>query len=309
MAPGRRHDGPAGYPPPLKRLGQHFLSDPRILDRIVDTLALDGSETVVEIGPGRGGLTDRIAPRAARVVVIEIDRALAGLLRTKYAGQSKVEVIEADALTVSFADAARGLGDSGDTDRRPGAFADSGDGGYVVVGNVPYYITTPLLFHSLVPPRPSRAVFLVQREVAERIVAPAGSESYGALSANVQAIADARIMFRVPPGAFQPPPKVDSAVIRIASLGSPVITRDEEGPFRKLVQGAFGLRRKQMRKVVRTLTGLSAVDAERILESSGVDAEARPETLAPERFAAILRALRDKNAELRDDAPGLSPDS
>lgn len=304
----RRHDGSEGFPPPLKRLGQHFLSDPRILDRIVDALALDGSETVVEIGPGRGGLTDRIAPRAARVVVIEIDRALAGLLRTKYAGQSKIEVIEADALTVRFPDAARGTLASGDSASHPKPPGEGADGGYVVVGNVPYYITTPLLFHSLVPPRPSRAVFLVQREVAERIVAPAGSESYGALSANVQAIADARIMFRVPPGAFQPPPKVDSAVIRIASLPSPVISRDEEVPFRKLVQGAFGLRRKQMRKVVRTLTGLNATDAERILASAGVDAEARPEVLSPERFAAILRALRDRNAELRD-APGLSPDS
>jgi len=124
----------------------------------------------------------------------------------------------------------------------------------------------------------------------------------------VQAIADARIMFRVPPGAFQPPPKVDSAVIRIASLPSPVIARDEEIPFRKLVQGAFGLRRKQMRKVIRTLTGLGAPAAEAVLEASQVDPEARPETLGPERFAAILRALRDRRAELREGGE-LSPGS
>jgi 16S rRNA (adenine1518-N6/adenine1519-N6)-dimethyltransferase len=304
MAPPRR-GASDGFPPTLKRLGQHFLSDPRILDRIADALALTGEETVVEIGPGRGGLTDRLILRAARVVVIEIDRALAALLRTRYAHEPKVEVIERDALTVTFADAARGAAGAVSSD--VGAAA-APDGPWVVVGNVPYYITTPLLFHSLVPPRPSHAVFLVQREVAERIVAPAGSESYGALSVNVQALADARIVFRVPPGAFQPPPKVDSAVIRIASLATPLITRDEEVPFRKLVQGAFSFRRKQMRKVVRTLTGLSPADADAVLASSGVDPEVRPETLGPERFAALLRALRARHTDVRapDD---LSPDS
>ena len=178
----------------------------------------------------------------------------------------------------------------------------------MVVGNVPYYITTPLLFHSLVPPRPSCAVFLVQREVAERIVAPAGSESYGALSANVQAVAEARIVFRVPPGAFQPPPKVDSAVIRVVSRKAPLLSRDEEASFRKLVQGSFSLRRKQMRKVLRTLTGLSALEAEAVLETAGVDPGVRPETLSPERFAAILRALRARDAGVRDPTE-LSPDS
>jgi 16S rRNA (adenine1518-N6/adenine1519-N6)-dimethyltransferase len=128
------------------------------------------------------------------------------------------------------------------------------------------------------------------------------------LSANVQAIADARIMFRVPPGAFQPPPKVESAVIRIVARDAPLVSSAEEAPFRKLVQGAFGLRRKQMRKVVRTLTGLGAPEADAVLEASGVEPGVRPETLAPERFAAILRALRARDATLRD-AGDLSPDS
>ena len=323
MAPSRRRDS-ADFPPVLKRLGQHFLSDPRILDRIVGALELAGGETVVEIGPGRGGLTDRLIPHAGRVAVIEVDRALAAFLRTKYAAEPRVQVIERDALTVNLAAAAAGtvedssatVSAAAGTERGadPTAGAERHDesgaraSSYIVVGNVPYYITTPLLFHSLVPPRPTRAVFLVQREVAERIVAPAGSDAYGALSANVQAVADAQIMFRVPPGAFQPPPKVDSAVIRIVSREQPLISRDEEAPFRKLVQGAFGLRRKQMRKVVRTLTGLSAMDAEAVLETAAVDPGLRPETLPPERFAAILRALKARDAALRDVA-GLSPDS
>jgi 16S rRNA (adenine1518-N6/adenine1519-N6)-dimethyltransferase len=309
MAPPRRRDASESFPPVLKRLGQHFLSDPRILDRIVEALALEGTETVVEIGPGRGGLTDRLVRRAGRVAVIEVDRALAALLRTKYAGEPKVDVIERDALKVRLADAALGtIGASGEEAASDDAAVELAAVDYVVVGNVPYYITTPLLFHSLVPPRPSRAVFLVQREVAERIVAPAGSESYGALSVNVQAIADARIVFRVPPGAFQPPPKVDSAVIRIASLDRPLISRDEEVPFRKLVQGAFGLRRKQMRKVVRMLTGLTALEADAVLAASGIDPEVRPETLDPAQFAALLRVLRARNAG-PGGAADVSPDS
>ena len=297
MTPPRDRSSASGFPPALKRLGQHFLSDPRILDRIVDALALEGHETVVEIGPGRGGLTDRIVPRASRVVVIEIDRALAAMLRTRYATEPKVQVIERDALSVSLAAAAGG--DLADAVAVPGGGVPApGEPRYVVVGNVPYYITTPLLFHALARPRPSRAVFLVQREVAERIVAPAGSEAYGALSANVQAIADARIMFRVPPGAFQPPPKVDSAVIRIEALAQPLIQPDEERTFRTLVQGAFGLRRKQMRKVLRTLTGLDAPTAESVLAAAGVEADVRPETLGPDRFARILRELRARGREV-----------
>jgi 16S rRNA (adenine1518-N6/adenine1519-N6)-dimethyltransferase len=309
MAPPRRGRPRDDFPPILKRLGQHFLSDPRILDRIVDALALEGHETVVEIGPGRGGLTDRLIPRAGRIVVIEVDGALASLLRKRYEGEPKVEVIERDALEVSLAEAALGAMSTRSESRSAqagGSDAEVAD--FVVVGNVPYYITTPLLFHTLVPPRPSHAVFLVQREVAERIVAPAGSESYGALSANVQAVAEARIMFRVPPGAFQPPPKVDSAVIRIAALDSPLIGREEEEPFRKLVQGAFGLRRKQMRNVLRTLTGMNAPDAEAVLESCGVEPEARPEVLDPSRFAAILRTLRARGDALKA-ASDVTPDS
>ena len=321
MTPPRDRSSASGFPPPLKGLGQHFLSDPRILDRIAEALALRGDETVVEIGPGRGGLTDRLRPRAGRVVVIEIDRALAAMLRARYADEPRVEVVEADALEVHLADAARGTAQGREVraDLYGAAAEESAGAGrmsdeprdhidYVVVGNVPYYITTPLLFHSLLRPRPSRAVFLVQREVAERIVSPAGSESYGALSANVQALAEARILFRVPPGAFQPPPKVDSAVIRIAPLADPLVRPEEERSFRTLVQGAFGLRRKQMRKVLRTLTGIDAQEAESVLAVAGVDPDVRPETLGPDRFAGILRALGDraKHVELR---PDVIPDS
>lgn len=262
--------GPPGrYPPTLKRFGQHFLTDTRVLDRIVDALALTGDETVLEVGPGRGVLTDRLVPRTRRLVAIELDRALAALLRERYRSSPHVEIVEADVLAQPLAALAGGP--------------------YVLAGNVPYYITTPILFHALAPPRPLRAVFLVQREVAERVVAAPGSKTYGALSVNVQAAARAELVLQVPPGAFSPPPKVDSAVLRVTPRHDPAVPEAAADSFRRFVIGAFGLRRKQMRRVVRTILSLDAERAEALLRRAGVDPDARPETLTPEEFAAVVQ--------------------
>lgn len=264
--------GPTGgsrRPPPIRKsLGQHFLNDKRILQRIVDALDLTGAETVVEIGPGRGSLTELLVVRAKRLVLIEYDRALAANLRERYAKTPHVQIIEADVLAVNLADAANSP--------------------YVLVGNVPYYITTPILFHALAAPRPDRAVYLVQREVADRIVAAPGSSDYGALSVNVQGFARARMLFRVAPGSFVPPPKVESAVVRIDPRDDPVVGQESEAAFRRFVQDAFGMRRKQMRRVLREVCGLSADRAEAILAAAGIDATARPETLSPEQFASVF---------------------
>lgn len=257
-------------PPIRKSLGQHFLNDPRILGRIADALELTGAEHVIEIGPGRGALTEVLLPRVGRLDVIEYDRALAEILRRRYVGDARVTVVERDVLEVNLGELAGGP--------------------YVVVGNVPYYITTPILFHCLTRPRPERSVYLVQREVAERIVARPGSHEYGALSANVQAVASAELLFRVPAGAFRPPPKVESAVVRIAPRSDPAVRAEEEAAFRALVQGAFGFRRKQMRRVVRALWSVDAPVAEELLASAGVDPMVRPETLPPEAFARLLRS-------------------
>jgi 16S rRNA (adenine1518-N6/adenine1519-N6)-dimethyltransferase len=132
-------------------------------------------------------------------------------------------------------------------------------------------------------------VYLVQREVAERIVAPAGDRAYGALSANIQAVARAELLFRVPAGAFRPPPKVESAVVRLTPRAEAAIREDEEEPYRLFVQAAFGMRRKQMRRVLRELWSLDAAQAEAILVDAGIDPAVRPETLAPEQFARVLR--------------------
>jgi 16S rRNA (adenine1518-N6/adenine1519-N6)-dimethyltransferase len=259
-----------GLPPVRKSLGQHFLNDTRILQRIVDALELSGNETVLEIGPGRGSLTELLLPRAKRLVLIEYDRMLAANLRERYAAAPNVSIIEADVLTVNLGDAARGP--------------------YHLVGNVPYYITTPILFHALAAPRPERAVYLVQREVADRIVAAPGSDDYGALSVNVQGFAHARSLFRVAPGAFLPPPRVESAVVRIDPRGDPVVGPAMEAGYRRFVQESFGMRRKQMRRVLREILEISADVAAELLAAASVAAEARPETLSPAEFAALYRA-------------------
>ncbi|MFL5616741.1 MAG: 16S rRNA (adenine(1518)-N(6)/adenine(1519)-N(6))-dimethyltransferase RsmA [Gemmatimonadaceae bacterium] len=259
-----------------KSLGQHFLNDKRILGRIVDALELTGNETVVEIGPGRGALTELLLPRARGVVAIEYDRQLAQLLRTRYEGDDRLTVVEDDVLKADIATLAGGP--------------------FVVAGNVPYYITTPILFQGLTRPRAERAVYLIQREVAERIVAPPGGREYGALSVNVQALATAELLFRVPAGAFNPPPKVESALLRIVPRPDPAVNAAEEESFRVFVQGAFGLRRKQMRRVLRELWSLDAASADAILHEAGVDAESRPETLSPTTFAQLHR-LRPGTAD------------
>ena len=267
-------EGSRRLPPVRKSLGQHFLNDRGILQRIVDALELRGDETVIEIGPGRGSLTALLAPCAKRLILIEYDRALAALLRDRYASTPSVSVVEADVLTVSLGDVAAGP--------------------YVLVGNVPYYITTPILFHALGAPRPERAVYLVQREVAERIVAKPGSDEYGALSVNVQAVAVPKLLFRVAPGSFQPPPKVESAVVRIEPRADSVIASGEEERYRRLVIDSFGLRRKQLRRVLRSVLRLDVEQADALLARAQLDPMVRPETLSPDDFARLLRAQSSK---------------
>jgi 16S rRNA (adenine1518-N6/adenine1519-N6)-dimethyltransferase len=261
-------------PPARKRFGQHFLRDRSALERIANALQLTGTETVVEIGPGRGALTDLLAPRAGRLLAVELDRDLAAMLRDRYAKRPNVLIVEADVLEVDL-----------------GALAA---GPFVLVGNVPYYITTPILFHALRPPRPERAVYLVQREVAERVVAAPGSKEYGALSVNVQGFARAEILFRVPAGAFSPPPKVESAVIRVTPRDDPVVPPETEERYRSFVQAAFGLRRKQMRRVLRTVLNASVEQADEMLARAAIDPEARPETLSPADFARVVAAAADR---------------
>jgi 16S rRNA (adenine1518-N6/adenine1519-N6)-dimethyltransferase len=248
------------------RLGQHFLHDPSILGRIADAAAIRPGELVLEIGPGRGGLTRQLAARAPRVVAIEADGRLAAGLAVAFAGQP-VEIVHGDAL------------------RTPWPSAEC------VCGNIPYQITSPLLERALRRPRPRVVVFLVQREVADRLAAPPGSRAYGALSAGVQLVATVERLFSVPRGAFQPPPRVESAVVRITPLRPAPLADAEERATRALIRAAFQRRRQQLRRTLAESAGLARAAAEALLVAVGVAPETRPEMLSPAQFVALARAL------------------
>ena len=241
------------------RLGQHFLSDPTILARIADALDPQPGETVLEIGPGRGTLTDVLLGRGLNVIAIERDRGLAAALATR----TDLTVITGDALKLDW--------------HRYGAVK--------VIGNIPYYITSPLIDKALAPPMPERVIFLVQDEVADRIAAHPGGKTYGALSVGVQAVARVEKLFTVAPGAFRPAPKVRSALIRLTPLAEPLLTPEEVAPLRSFVTACFSRRRKQLKNAV---PGLSAAD----LADLGIDPTARPERLPPEAFVRLLRRSR-----------------
>ena len=262
-------------PPTLKRFGQHFLTDKTILTAIVDALAPTPSDTVIEIGPGRGSLTDILAERAGRLIAVEIDRALAAQLRERYASRANVQIVEGDFL---------------ESDPR----ALAGDR-YLLIGNVPYYITTPIVFKALEPPMPRRSVFLVQREVAERLASEEGSASYGALSVNVAMVATVEEVLRVPAGAFRPPPKVESAVVRLTPKPQPLVALSELRAVRTFVQAAFGQRRKQMQRVLRAVRSLSPQQALAVLSTVGIDPKERPENVSPRQWAALYNSLRNLN--------------
>jgi 16S rRNA (adenine1518-N6/adenine1519-N6)-dimethyltransferase len=253
-----------------RRFGQHFLTDPGILTRIADALAPTREDTVLEVGPGHGGLTAALAERAGRVVAIEKDRELVPVLRARL---PHVTVIEGDALEADW-------------------HALAGPD-FLVAGNIPYNITSPLIDKALAAPRPRRIVFLVQLEVAERVVARPGTAAYGALTVGVQAVAQAERLSTVPAGAFRPRPKVDSAILRLTPLVSPLIVAEEQQAFRRLVVGLFGFRRKQLSRGLRELTGWDAAAVERVLVRVGIEPSHRPEVLAPSTFASLLRALVD----------------
>lgn len=237
----------------MRRLGQHFLSDPRILGRIVDALDPVPGETVLEIGPGKGSLTEALLARGLHVVAIEKDPRLAGAL-----ARANLRVVEGDALRLEWPRVPK------------------------IVGNIPYYITSPLIDKALTPPLPERVVFLVQAEVADRLAASAGTKTYGALSIGVQAVCRVEKLFTVAPGSFKPPPKVRSAVVRLTPLAQPLIRPEEIATFRAFVTACFSQRRKQLKNAV---PGLSANQ----LAELGIDPTLRPERLAPEAFVRLLR--------------------
>jgi 16S rRNA (adenine1518-N6/adenine1519-N6)-dimethyltransferase len=254
-------------------LGQHFLRDPAILDRIVDALDPRPDDAVLEIGPGEGTLTRRLAPRVGWVVAIEKDRRLVAALHPPLPGN--VTLLEGDALDLDWHRGAQRTAHSS----------------LKVIGNIPYQITSPLIEKALEPPLPAVIVFLVQKEVAERVTAAPGGKAYGALSVGVQSVARTERLFTVKAGAFSPPPKVDSAVLRLTPLAEPLVTEVERRAFRAFVVGLFGQRRKQLGRSLRDVASLDRDAAARTIEDAGMDAGARVETVAPADLVRLFRTI------------------
>ena len=254
---------------PKRSLSQNFLSDPRILGRIADAVGATKDDTVLEIGPGKGALTGPLLERAGRVVAIEKDRELIPNLVSRF---SSLVLAEGDALELDWHQLVGGP--------------------FLVAGNIPYNITSPLIDKALTPPRAARVVYLVQKEVAERVAAGPGSKDYGALSVGVQAVAKPERLFTVPKGAFVPVPKVDSAVLRMTPLPQPLISDDEVEPFRRFVVGLFGFRRKQLVRALRDLNGWDAEQGSAVVAKAGFEPTVRGEELSPVEFVTLFRAAR-----------------
>lgn len=259
---------------PKKSLGQNFLVDKNIAERIVREFDPQQDDLVVEIGPGEGALTGLLLERTERLVAIEIDSRAAELVRSRY-GEG-IEVIEEDVLRVNFGAIAARYG----VERLR------------VIGNIPYYITSPILFHLFGERRfVSDAMLMMQREVADRLIAPIRTKDYGILSVMTQSYSLPRRLFDVGPRCFHPVPRVTSAVVRLTFRDIEGITGLEE-THRLLVRNAFGQRRKTLRNSLGGLLSTSE-QRERVFGTSGISETARAEELTPEAFVRLARVYAD----------------
>lgn len=250
-----------------KRFGQNFLHDEQVIARILRVIDPQPGQRVVEIGPGLGALTVPLLDRLGQLDVVELDRDVVPHLRAACAGRGDLRITEADALTVDYRQFA-------------------GDGGPLrLVGNLPYNISSPLLFHLLEQTAAIRDLhFMLQKEVVDRICAAPAEPDYGRLTVSIAARASAALMFTVGPGAFRPAPKVDSAIVRLIPR-TPDFTITDLAAFDRVVKAAFSQRRKQL---VNTLRGLVSAAA---IERCDIDPRTRAEQLAPAQFARLAATL------------------
>lgn len=255
-----------------KRFGQNFLHDANIIERIVRAITPREGQRLIEIGPGQGAITAPLLQAGAELTTIEIDRDLAAMLRARFASEPRFHLVEMDVLKFDFAT----LG--------------TGEASLRVLGNLPYNISTPLIFHLLdYAPLIHDMVFMLQLEVVERLAAAPGTDDYGRLSVMVQYHCKVEKLFKVPPGAFNPQPKVDSAIVRLTPHRPlPFVAQDPQ-LFERVVREAFSQRRKTLRNTLRQL-----VTPEQF-ETLGIDASRRAETLALEDYVRIANLLAAGN--------------
>jgi 16S rRNA (adenine1518-N6/adenine1519-N6)-dimethyltransferase len=256
---------------PQKSLGQNFLVDETALRRVVEAAGIQTGQQVLEIGPGLGSLTCLLAERASRVVCVELDQHLLPALAEVLQPYPNVRIVQGDILALD-----------------PSALmSDAGQSDYLVVANIPYYITSALMRHLLETSFPPQSLVLtVQREVAERICAAAGEMSLLALS--VQVYGRPQIVARIPAGAFYPPPKIDSAVIRVALYASPVIPAPQLPAFFRLAKAGFSQKRKTLRNALSAGMHWSTTQASELLNATGIDPMRRAETLSLEEWKRLV---------------------
>ncbi len=258
---------------PRKRFGQNFLHDPAVIGRIVAAINPAGSEQLVEIGPGQGAITVPLLQQAGHLAVVELDRDLVGPLRERCTGLGELSIYNADALRFDFC-------------------ALAGNGPLRIVGNLPYNISTPLLFHLLVQHRCIRDMhFMLQKEVVERMAAVPGSRQYGRLSVMLQYRCEVIHLFNIGSGAFSPPPKVESAFVRLLPYAAPPVQVNDAVIFEQLVRQAFAQRRKTLRNALRGMLEADAISA------LGIDPAARAETLSVSDFAALANSVPPPGTE------------
>jgi 16S rRNA (adenine1518-N6/adenine1519-N6)-dimethyltransferase len=249
-----------------RHLGQNFLYNSNILKKMIQVAELSQGDTVVEIGPGPGRLTKLLAQRAKKVIAIEIDNELYEQLKVNFLVQNNVELIHGDALKFPF----ESIGD------------------FKVVGNIPYYITTPLIFKLLEEKKRLKTMTLtIQKEVAERIVAGPGGKDYGVLSIMIQLYTQPELQFIIPREVFRPVPRVDSAVVHMKILANPSINVKDEKFFTRVVKTAFSQRRKTLANSLKSF----GKDIKEILNRCGIDPQRRPETLSLAEFARLSEFL------------------
>ncbi len=262
---------------PKKSLGQNFLTDERLLGKIVAAAGLSPRDVALEVGPGLGHLTRLLAGQAGRVVAVELDSRLMPLLRAQLVGCDNVELIQGDILDLS-----------------PSALLSPDASDYKVVANLPFYITSAVLQHFLEgDPPPQRMVVTVQHEVAQRITARPGNMSL--LAVGVQFYGRPQVVARIKAGAFSPRPEVNAAVVRIDRHPAPPVNVPHARMFFAVVKAGFAQRRKQLRNSLPAGLARSQSEAVAALEAAGVDPRRRPETLSLQEWAAITHQLRIEN--------------
>jgi len=261
-----------------KRLGQHFLIDRKVLKAIVQAAELSPEDTVIEVGPGLGMLTVELAKRAGSVIAVELDTRLSELLATRLRAMPNVRIVNADILKVSPAELLEGKAQ------------------YKVVANLPYYITSPVLHHFVMAsPRPSLMVVMLQREVAEAVVARGGK--MGLLAIALHIYSRPRIITYVSPRSFYPPPKVESAVVRFDMLPQPAIDVDTD-QFLSLVRCGFASPRKKLRNSLAHGLGIGPAEAGSLLEKAGISLERRAETLTLDEWSRLYRVVTSAGVKL-----------